>query len=367
MFLRLILVVLFLAAVFGGIFGWKHYQAQQAAAGAGAPPPAVVAATAVKRESWQPRLRAVGSLSAVAGIDVTAEVSGKVRAIRFRSGDSVTTGDLLLELDDDTDQAALRGLQAEASLARLKFDRVARLINEKTVSKSDFDEARATLDNAQAQVAAQQALIAKKRIRAPFDGRLGIRRVDPGQYLAPGTPIVPLEQLNPIHADFSLPERELARVAVGQAIEVRVQAYPDEVFAGEIIALDPGVEEGSRSLRLQARLGNPDERLRPGMFADVQVLLPQMDEVLTIPDTAISYAPYGDSVFVLETGDAGMTVVRRQVETGDTRDGRVEILSGLEAGDRVVSAGHNKLRNGLPVTVDDQPAPAERSAGMGAG
>ena len=362
MLMRLTLVVLFLAAVFGGIFGWKQHQAAQQAAQAGGPPPAVVAAAEVKRETWQSTLRAVGSLTAVAGIDVTAEVSGKVSAIHFASGAVVAAGDLLLELDDETDQAALRGLQAELSLARLKFDRIARLVREKSVSKSDYDEARATLDSAEAQVAAQQALIDKKRIRAPFDGRLGIRRVDPGEYLAPGAPIVPLEKLDPIHVDFSLPERELAAVAVGQVIEVRVQAYPDDRFPGEVTAIDPGVEEGSRSLRIQARLDNPGERLRPGMFADVRIVLAKMDDVLTVPETAISYAPYGDSVFVISAADGAMSVVRRQIETGSVRAGRVAVGAGLDAGERVVSAGHNKLRNGQAVVIDDKPAPVERYA-----
>lgn len=361
MLARLILVLLLLGAVFGGIFGWKQYSDQQmAAAQSGGPPPATIAATEVRQQRWQPYLRVVGSLSAVAGIEVASEVSGTVRQVEFKSGETVAAGDLLVELDAETDRAQLQGLLAERTIARLRFERLAKLVREKSISKSDYDEASANLDAASAAVAAQQALLDKKRIKAPFAGRLGIRRVDPGEFLTAGAAIVPLQQLDPIYADFSLPERELADVAPGQTIEVRVQAYPERRFEGRISAIDPGVQVGSRSFRVRAELGNPEELLRPGMFAAVRVLLPRTDAVLTVPDTAISYAPYGDSVFVISDKDGQLTVNRRQIETGETRDGRVAIASGLEVGERVVSAGHNKLRNGQAVVIDEQPAPGER-------
>lgn len=361
MFTRLVLVLLLLAAVFGGIFGWKYYTGQQmAAARSGGPPPAMITASTSKNERWQAYLQVVGSVAAVNGIEVTSEVGGQISAIHFKSGEPVAEGDLLLELDDDTDQAQLKGLLAERSLAQLKFNRVARLVREKSVSKSDYDAARAELDNADAQVAAQQALIEKKKIRAPFGGRLGIRRVDLGEYLTPGAPIVPLEQLDPVYADFALPERELQRVQTGQGVEIRVQAYPGEVFNGTVEAIDPGVQVGSRSFRLRAQVGNPEKRLRPGMFADVRVILPQDNDVVTVPHTAVSYAPYGDSVFVISEKDGMKTVARRQIETGHSRDGRVAVLSGLAAGEQVVSAGHNKLRNGQAVLVSADPAPGER-------
>jgi len=360
MLIRLVLVVLLLTALFGGIFAWKQHSAEQAAALAVAPPPAVVAAAPAQHEQWQPYLQVVGSLSAIAGIEVTSEVGGQISAIHFNSGGRVNQGDLLLELDDRADQAQLQGLVAERTLARLKFERVAKLVKDKSVSKSDYDEARAMLDSAEAQVAAQQALIDKKHIRAPFDGHLGISRVDLGEYLTPGAPIVPLEKLDPIYCDFPLPERELARVREGQVVEVRVQAYPEKTFSGRINAIDPGVQVGSRSFRVRAELENPANHLRPGMFADVRVILPQEEQVITVPDTAISYAPYGDSVFVIEQREGQAVVSRRQIETGKVRDGRVAVLSGLEPGELVVSAGHNKLRNGQAVAIDSQPAPAGR-------
>ena len=360
---RVILVALFLAMVLGGIFSWKQHTAQQmAAAQAAGPPPAVIAAARVETESWQPYIQVVGSLEAVAGIEVTSEVGGQVSAINFNSGEWAKRGALLLELDSRTDQAQLKGLMAERTLAQLSFERVAKLVKEKSVSKSDYDEARASLDAAEARVTGQQALIEKKRIRAPFDGRLGIRRVDLGEYLSPGSAIVPLEQLDPMYADFTLPERDLARVGNDQSVEIRVQAYPEQVFSGQIIAIDPGVNSGTRSFRLRAQLANPDQLLRPGMFADIRVQLPQRDGVLTIPDTAISYAPYGDSVFVIEQSDSGHIVKRRQIETGSTRNGRISVLSGLVEGEQVVSAGHNKLRNGQAVKIDSKPPPAERGA-----
>ena len=360
---RVILVALFLAMVLGGIFSWKQHTAQQmAAAQAAGPPPAVIAAARVETESWQPYIQVVGSLEAVAGIEVTSEVGGQVSTINFNSGEWAKRGALLLELDSRTDQAQLKGLMAERTLAQLSFERVAKLVKEKSVSKSDYDEARASLDAAEARVTGQQALIEKKRIRAPFDGRLGIRRVDLGEYLSPGSAIVPLEQLDPMYADFTLPERDLARVGNDQSVEIRVQAYPEQVFSGQIIAIDPGVNSGTRSFRLRAQLANPDQLLRPGMFADIRVQLPQRDGVLTIPDTAISYAPYGDSVFVIEQSDSGHIVKRRQIETGGTRNGRISVLSGLVEGEQVVSAGHNKLRNGQAVKIDSKPPPAERGA-----
>ena len=363
MTLRLTLAILILATVFGGIFGWKFYQGQKmAAVRSGGPPPATVAVSTAQTELWQPYLSAVGSLAAVSGIEVTSEVAGQISAIHFESGQTVEAGDLLVQLDDRTDQARLTGLMAEQRLARLRFKRLARLVKDKTASQSDYDEALATLDNATAQVAAQQTLIDKKRIRAPFAGRLGIRRVDLGEYLPPGAPIVPLEALEPIYADFSLPERELAQVAVGQTVKVRVQPFPDQTFTGRITAIEPGVDTGTRSLRLRATLPNRDEKLRPGLFAEVRLVLGRENEVLTIPRTAVTYNPYGDSVFVIIEDKDTLTVQRRQIATAEARGERVAVRSGLRMGERIVSAGQVKLRNGQTVVIDDKPAPSERVA-----
>jgi len=359
---RLIFAVLLLAVIFGGIFGWKLYMIKMRATMLGhAMPPTVVAATRVRTESWQPQLSAVGSVAAVQGISVTNEIAGTVEKILFKSGQSVAQGDPLLELDDSVDQAELRGLIAERDLAAVDYRRLAKLLKDKSVSPSDVDQAKATLENAQAQVESKKAQIAKKLISAPFTGRLGIRQVDVGEYLAPGSPIVPLQMLDPVYADFFLPERHLAELHIGQQVTIRVQAWPGETFEGQITALNPGIDTASRTLKVRATLANPEQRLRPGMFAEVRVLLPAQTQVLTLPDTAITYNPYGDSVFLIEEGSKGLAVQRRQVETGETQAGRVAILKGLTAGERVVSAGQVKLRNGMTVTLDTQPAPGERT------
>ena len=359
---RLLLVVVLLLAIFGAVFGWKYHQMQQGMAARKPPPPPVVAVTEVREETWPSHLGAVGSLVAVAGIDVTNEVPGKVSALKFESGAIAKEGQLLIEIDATADRAELEGLLAAQRLARVKFERLAELLPKKSASKADYDEAKALLDVAEAAAEAKRAVIAKKKVLAPFSGRLGIRKVDIGQYLAPGSAIVPLEALHPIYADFSLPERHLAALAVGQRVFVEVQAYPGDTFEGRITALNPGIEAGTRTVKVRAVLDNPQERLRPGMFAEVRVLLAADRRVLTIPDTAITYAPYGDSVFTVVQGEQGLRVQRRQVATGEARQGRVAVASGLASGDRVVSAGQVKLRNDMAVVLDDERAPGERGA-----
>ena len=351
---RMVLVLLVLGLVFGAMFGWKSYQAQIMTDLASLPPPpATVAAADVQTESWQPYLAAVGSLVAIQGIVVTTEVAGNVSAIHFESGHPVEAGTLLLEIDASVEQAELEGVIAERRLAELQFKRRKDLLKSKTISHSDVDEARLRLENATAQLAARQAIIAKKHITAPFSGWLGIRQVDPGEYLQPGTAIVPLEALAPIYVDFALPERHLAQISVGQAVEIEVQAFPGEIFTGQVSALNPGIDPGTRSLRIRATLENQQARLRPGMFAAVRTVLPPRPSVLTLPQTAITYNPYGDSVFVIQESESGSRVQRRQVKTGGVRHGRVEIVQGLQAGEQVVIAGQVKLHNDQAVVIDN--------------
>ncbi len=352
---RLFIVLLMLGLVFGGIFGWKYHQAQQMAARASMPPPpATVSSVEVKTENWQPYLSAVGSLVATQGIFVTNEVPGQVSEIYFESGQNVKKGELLLQLDDSVDRADLDGFLAESRLAEVQFRRTAKLLKDKSVSRSEYDEAKAKLDNARAQVASNRALIEKKGIRAPFTGSLGIRQVDLGEYLAPGSKIVPLEALDPIYVDYALPERHFAKLHVEQNVIIQVQPYPDQVFEGRIEAINPGVDPGTRSVRIRATLSNSDARLRPGMFAEVRTVLPERQNLLTLPETAITYNPYGNSVYVIEKAKGGLVVQRRQVETGQVRDGRVEIITGLKGGEQVVNAGQVKLRNGQGVTIDNK-------------
>jgi membrane fusion protein (multidrug efflux system) len=351
----LLLVTVFLAVVFGGIFGWKYYNGMQMAAVMSAPPPpAVIAAAEVETQSWQPYLHAVGSLTAIQGIYVTTEVAGKVSQILARSGQTVKEGDLLLRLDDSVDQADLRGLMAQRTLATLQFERTSKLLKDKSVSRSDYDQSRAGLDSAEAAVATRQALIHKKAITAPFSGQLGIADINLGQYLSPGDAIVSLQALDPVYVDYSLPERHLPDVHPGQAVEVEVQAWPGRRFKGVISAINPDIDRGTRSLRLRATLANSEQLLRPGMFAEVDTVLPLRRDILTLPRTAVTYNPYGESVFVIQEQDSGGLVVQnRPVKTGATRAGRVEIVAGLQAGERVVSAGQNKLRNGQAVSIDN--------------
>lgn len=351
---RLIIVLLALALLFGGIFGWKYLQMQKMAAmQAGGQPPAVIAAEPVRGDRWQPSLAAVGSLVATQGVYISSEIAGQVQAIHFESGVRVEAGAELVTLDDDVDRAELAGLQAEKRLAEIQFERARKLLRDKTISRSEYDQAEANLDNAAAQVASQQARIRKKHIKAPFAGQLGIREVDLGQYLAAGDRIVSLQSMDPIFVDYSLPERYLDELSIGQVVEVRVQAWPGKVFTGTISAISPRIETATRSVPVRATLVNPEQLLRTGMFAEVKTLLPARDHVLTLPEQAVSYNPYGDSVFVIQEKDGGQVVQRRQIETGEVRDGRVEVTDGLEEGEQVVTAGHNKLRNGMAVTIDN--------------
>lgn len=351
---RFILVILLLVVMFGGIFGWKFFAGQKMAAMMSAPPPpAVIASTEVQQETWQPFLYSVGSVVATQGVQVTTEVPGQVDKILFESGQQVEEGDVILQLDDSVDKADLEGLIAQLNLARLQFERARKLVKERSVSQSEFDQSRAQLDGAQATVASKRAVIAKKKIPAPFSGQLGIREVDVGEYLSPGARIVPLQALDPVYVDYTLPERHFEQLQAGQAVHVEVQAYPDRVFDGSISAINPGIDPGTRSVRLRATLDNPDQALRPGMFAEVRTVLPARSGILTLPRTAVTYNPYGESVFVIVEKDGQQVVQNRRIKTGEVREGRVEIIDGLQVGEVVVSAGHVKLRNGQAVSIDN--------------
>jgi membrane fusion protein (multidrug efflux system) len=325
--------------------------------------PAVVTTVEATRETWIPALSAVGSAVPTSGIMVAAEVPGKVSDIFFITGDRVKQGARIVQLDDEVDRAELETLLADRKLAAITLERTRKLVTDKLASASELDEAEARLESLEAQGAAKRAIIRKKDVRAPFAGELGIRSVSPGRYVAAGEEIVSLVSLAPIFVEYSLPERFLGRLARDQAVEARVQAYPDRVFSGRIHAITPGIDEATRSVRVRAIFANEDRALRPGMFAEVSILEDQERRVLTLPQRAVTYDPYGSSVFLLEEGEGGLVATRRQVDTGEVRDGRVEIVSGLEPGDRVVGAGQNKLRTGQPVTVDNSVELEERRPG----
>ena len=339
---RFALIIFLSLLLFGGLFGWKLYQIRQMMSSMKPPPPAVVAATTVQTETWGAYLTAVGSLTAVAAIEVSSEVPGKVKYLHFDSDQTVQRGQLLVELDATTDLAELAGLQADQKLAQVKFYRSQQLIGRNFISKSDFDLNKATLEQANAVVATKKAVIDKKRISAPFSGRLGIRKINIGQFLAAGDSFVALQKLQPIYADFSLPESNLASVKINQAVSLTVPAYLDRVFTGRISAINSGIDKATRSIIIRATLDNPEQLLRPGMFVDVQLSLDTNKSILTVPDTAITYNPYGDSVFVIEEGKQGLTVKLKQIKVGEIRTGRVEVISGLVSNERVVSAGQVK-------------------------
>jgi membrane fusion protein (multidrug efflux system) len=373
MFLRLLLVFLILAALVGGLAYMKFEQVTAQIAEFSQPaPPSAVSEVRVGSERWQPQLNAIGNVRAVQGVMVNNEVPGQVQAILFESGDRVSAGQPLVQLDTTVDEADLAGLLASLELAQIKIERNTKLLADRAVSQGDFDEISAELSRARAAVAAKRALIDKKTIRAPFDGILGIRQVDIGQYLSEGSAIVALESLDPVFVDYKLPERHLAKLSVEQPVQARVAAYPEQVFDGRIQAISPAVDQATRNVQVRAQLPNPDDRLRPGMFVKVATLLPARERVLTLPRRAVAFNTYGDSVFLIReeaAADNGgappaepkLTVTRKQITTGDVRGDLVEIVDGLDEGDRVVLAGHQKLRNGAEVRIvpDAGMAPGE--------
>ena len=322
-------------------------------------PPEAVSAAVAGEQHWQETLSAVGSISAVQGVTVAPEVAGTITEIAFESGAMVAPGDLLVRMDTTLEAAQLRAAQAEAELAQLNLARLHQLRESKVVSQSEVDTAEAALKQDQANADQIRAVIEKKTLRAPFAGRLGIRRVNLGESLNAREPVVSLQSLAPVYADFSLPQQTLSQLATGLVVQVVSDAYPGEKFTGTVTALNPELDALTRAVRVQATFANTNQLLRPGMFARMEVVLPGEQRVLAVPATAILSAPFGDSVYVIEF-QAGSTnrVARQQfVRTGRALGDFVSILSGLKAGDRVVSSGVFKLRNGSGVVVSEEPAP----------
>lgn len=367
MFRRMAVMLVLVGAAFAAIFGFEAFKAriiQKAMAELRNPPQTVSTITAAT-QPWQKRLEAVGSTRAEKGTEVSPQVAGIVKAIHFKSGEEVQKGTLLVELEAADDIAHLDALKASASLAQLNYDRDTRLLKTNAISQQTADTDLATLKSAQAQVAQQQALVGYKSIRAPFSGRLGIRQVDLGQYIAPGTPIVTLQQLDPIFVDFYLPQQALAELKVGQAATAKVDTYPDQKFEGKILAISPLVNAASRNVQVRASFGNSSEKLRPGMFATVDIDVGRPQHYVTLPKTAIYYNSYGDIAYVVKNGHAGKggekeggekEYVAQQVfvKTGQTRGDQVAVLDGIEPGDVVVTAGQNKLHNGSPVEINNK-------------
>ncbi len=328
------------------------------------PPPETVTSTEVKAESWETALTAVGTLNAVRGVTVAAELPGKVVAIDFEAGKLVKKGDILLRQDTSAEEAQLAGMVSQVNLSRLNRERAEMLLAKDFISRADRDAAVASADQADAQAENIRATIAKKTVRAPFQGYLGIRQVNLGQILREGDAIVTLQDLHPIFVDFALPQQELSSVRMGLTVQVVTDALPGESLKGEITTINPLVDAETRQIQVQATVANPAEKLRPGMFVNVTVGLPVRQKVLVLPATAVLYAPYGDSVFVVEDGpDKKGKVLRQQfVRLGLKRGDFVAVTSGIQAGQTVVSTGVFKLRNGQSVVVDNALAPKFQKA-----
>ena len=375
-------VIVLIAALAGG----KYLQIQKMIASIPKPHPETVSTLVAQKLPWQPQLKSVGTLTPVRGVDLASEVAGLVRGVHFKSGQDVAAGALLVQLNADTDAAQLQALEAAADQAATALKRDQAQLAVHAVSQAQVDADTHSLKAARAQVAQQAANLAKKSIRAPFAGRLGITALQPGQYVNAGAVLVTLQTLDPIHVDFALPQQQLAGLALGQKVNLAFDAFAGQNFAGTITAINPKVDPATRNVQVQATVANPRKELLPGMFAQVLVDVGAAQEQLTLPQTALTYNPYGSTVFVVEKASAakaegvasgasaaappgtpasgagaeGEQLVARQVfvETGATRGDQVAITKGVEPGQQVVTSGQLKLKNGTPVVIDNRVQPA---------
>jgi membrane fusion protein, multidrug efflux system len=360
---RMVIMLIAVAVVFGGIFGFQAFKAMMIKKfmSSMAQPPQTVTALKAANDQWQPKIEAVGSLRAVKGADLSLEVSGVVDSIAFNSGDDVNEGTLLLKLRSDDDQAKLQSLQATADLNQITYDRDQKQFKLQAVSQATIDTDAANLKNAQAQAAQQQAILDKKTLKAPFTGHLGIRAVDLGQYLAAGTVIVTLQALDPIFVDFFVPQQSVDQLKLGQTVAVKIDAFKDQTFPGEISAINPKVDSSTRNVQVRATLKNADHKLIPGMYATIDISTGAPLNYVTLPQTAITYSPYGDTVYIVDDKgkDGKSQLVARQnfVTTGATRGDQVAILKGVNENEMVVTSGQIKLHNGSTVLIDNSVQP----------
>ena len=366
----MLVMLLITGVIFGGIFGfqaWVAYKTKKYLSSMGVPPQTVSTIKAGYKE-WQPQLSAVGTLRAVHGADLAPEVGGVISAIHFRSGQDVKAGAPLVQLNDAADVAQLDSLKASAELAAVNYRRDLGQLKVQAVSRAVVDADAANLKIAKARVAQQQALVDKKNLRAPFAGRLGIRAVDLGQYVAPGTKLVTLQALDPMYVDFNVPQGELGRIHPGMTVNATANALPQERFEGKIEAIDAKIDPSTRNLVVRASLHNPTHHLLPGMFVSVTVDTGAAERRLTLPQTAITFNPYGNTVFLVEQKGKGpdgkpkLVAVQRFVTTGATRGDQIAVLSGVKEGETVVTAGQLKLRNGVPVIVNNSVQPSDQAA-----
>lgn len=367
---RMLIMLAIVGLLFGGIFGFQIFKMQMIKKSMASQqiPPSTVSTIRATVQPWQPELKAVGTLRAVRGVDVTSEITGLVRSIHFKSGETVRAGQILVQLNADSDIAQLHASEAAAELAETVFERDKKQFAVKAVSQAVLDADQADLKSKRAIVAEQVANVAKKSIRAPFSGRLGITTVNPGQYLNPGEKIVTLQFLDNLYADFYLPQQELANLSLGQKVILTSDSYPGRTFTGKITSINPKVDPETRNFQIEASIANPGQLLLPGMFASVQVQAGEVKKYLTVPQTAVAFNPYGETIFVVQEGEkrpdgkTGLIAKQVFITTGATRGDQVAILKGIKDGDIVVSAGQLKLKNGSPVVINNKILPTNDKA-----
>jgi membrane fusion protein, multidrug efflux system len=363
------ILMLGVAAVLLGALGLIKFKQVQSAVQASAfqPPPEAVTSIVAHREQWPATLSVIGTMEAVHGVTVSADLPGQVERIDFESGKSVQVGDVLVELDTRQERAQLASLEAQRDLARVSFDRAQQLVDEGVISRVEYDQATSQRKASEANVAEIKATIERKTIRAPFSGILGIRQVNLGQYLSAGQAIVSLQALTPIYVNFGVPQQTLSQVVIGHAVRVAKEDLPNSAFSGRVTAVDSVVNEATRNIQIQATLSNPEGKLRPGMFVQVEVPLGAARSVIALPASAINYAPYGDSVFVItdlkDPGGKTYRGVQQQfVKVEGSHGDQVAIVSGVNPGDEVVTSGVFKLRNGAAVQVNNKVQPGNNPA-----
>ncbi|MDG9670662.1 efflux RND transporter periplasmic adaptor subunit [Hahella sp. CR1] len=353
------------ALIVGGIIQVKmqQFDTMGAAAAQMTMPPTPVNTYTVEQSQWRPRISLVGSVKPVQGTVINTEIDGTVKEIKFSAGADVKAGDVLVLFDDQIERAELREAEVALDRAQLSLTRAKELSKTRNISQLEFDNAENDVKQAQARLNYNRAVIAKKTLRAPFDGKLGIRQISVGQFLDRGTPVVSLQALNPVYVEFSLSQRRLGELAEGLKVEVVTDAYPEQKFVGKITAFNPDVDPNTRNVRVQATLDNPEGKLRPGMFVAIEMILAQARDVLFIPSTAVLHGPYGSSVYIVDEGEAkdggdAPLVLRQQlVRLGETQGDFVIVVEGVKSGDRVVSTGSFKLMPGMSVLIDNKLAP----------
>jgi membrane fusion protein, multidrug efflux system len=345
-----------------GFVKFKQIQTAIAEGAAFQPPPEAVTTIVAAEEEWPSTLSAIGTMVAVQGVTVSADLPGTVDRILFESGQAVREGDVLAILDTRQEQAQLAALEAQRDLARVTFERLQGLLNERVISQAEFDRASAEFRQTDARVGEVRAVIERKKIRAPFSGILGLRQVNLGQYLAGGGELVTLQSLSPIHANFGVPQQAAGQIAVGRSVRITTEDGSGVSWTGRVTAIDSKVDEATRNIQIQATLANPDSKLRPGMFVQAEVILGPSQARVALPASAISYAPYGDSVFVVTDlkdpdGRTYRGVRQQVVKLGPARGDQIAILSGIKPGEEVVTSGVFKLRNGAAVVVNNKVQP----------